>query len=482
MSVKRKIDHATDEEAVRLWAAMTRVVALTPEGLEGTAVHVATLKLDGRRVCLSCKAGVCCRIDAVGRELLEKGKVQEDFVLDAEEHEGTFWAFDALMVRGRDIRSLSLADRLCYLALLLDDMPSLGDRRIQMKRYSSLRSADAIHSLLADSSSMESCDGLIFCDYTSIYETPAFKFKQNLTVDFCLESVPRGPMGTYTLLTQTAGRLMPFKLHKKNCELFVSAAERASLALATNVSREEGLILECAVPQGRLCKWKAVRLRPDRRSPNCLRTVLDTLTTHQKGYDEAAFIHMRIQPLATKRAFDTWLAILRRRILWDEECLGRKEATLEFHGSGHSGYDGSVSVEQTRLSLPLEGSIRVYVFFSLTEAEMQTFLSVLRLWLTGGGGRRSLRLVIALQLLHGGLSSSDARYFGTALESSSADLIGLAARSIGKTTLLALENASPPELLQLPPTLSQLVSGMHLLKAVAGEAYEALQLSAPHTP
>ena len=466
MSGKRKFENAAEEEATRIWGAMTRVVALTPESLAETPVHVATLKLDGCRVGLSCKAGVCCRINAVGRLVLETGKREEDFVLDAEQHLGAFWAFDALMVGGRDLRALSLADRLSHLTRLLDRLKSLGGHDLHIKPYRSLRPAETVHRLLADSCSAESYDGIVFCDYTGVYETSPFKFKQHLTVDFCLESSCNRPIGTFSLLTQVAGRLRPFKVHGKICEVFLSCIERATFALSDEVHQEEGCILECAIPRGAQGKWKAVRRRLDRTSPNCMRTVLDTMATNQKGFDEASFLHRCLLPLATKPALDAWLAILRRRVLWEEVPPDATETILEVHGLEHRGYEGSVRFDQARLSLPLEGTVLARSFFSLSDSEVVSFLSILRLWITGGKNR-TLHLLMALQTAQSGLSSLDAGYFGTFLESTPATLISMVSHNVGEAYCSLLEKADPPELLQLPLTLACLARGTYILRAAS---------------
>jgi hypothetical protein len=467
MAGKRKLENAADEEATRLWASLTRVVALTPQGVEETPVHVATLKLDGCRVCLCSKAGVYCRIDALGRETIEDGSVQEDFILDVEEHDGTFWAFDALMVRGRDLRSLAFADRLRHLDPLLQSLTTLGKFRVKMKSYRSLRSGDAIHRLLLDAHSSAACDGIIFCDLTAVYETPPFKFKPHLTVDFCLESTSESSPGAFGLLTQVAGRLTPFKLHGKPCVVVVSSEERAALGLANVLRREDGIILECAIPKGRNGPWKAVRRRPDRRNPNCLRTVLDTLSMHQRGYDEAAFLHRLLPPLGTKSAFEAWRAVIRRQILWQEEG-DRGGEVVEVHGEGHAGYEGSVRAEEVRLVLPLEGCIRVCAFFSLDDRETVAFLSVLKLWLTGSS-RRSLELLLVTQSLHEGLSASDARYFGVFMDSSPETLLGLASTSFKLATVTSLLMGSPSDLFQLPPVLARLASTTWIFRVSSSE-------------
>jgi len=478
MSVKRQIENSADDEARRIWGAMTRVVALTPETLLETPVHVATLKLDGCRVGLSCKAGVCSRINAVGRSVLEGDNDQKDFVLDAEEHGGVFWVFDALMVDAHDIRSLALADRLLSLAHLLEKLKSIGGKELRMKPYRSLRSAEALHRLLADSTTGESCDGVIFCDYTGVYETPAFKFKQRLTVDFCLESSLRGSVGTFTLLTQVAGRLKAFKLHGEPCELLLSCLELASFAIPDEVKRGDACILECLLPEGRHGKWKAVRRRLDRKSPNCLRTVLDTMEMNRKGFDEAGFLHRHLPPLATKAAHGAWLAVLRRRILRDDGCPGVDERVVEVHGASHTGYGGSVRVDHSRLALPIEGKVLVRAFFSLSDVDIERLFAILRTWLEGASNRE-LRLLVAVQLAQEGLSSLDARYFGCILESTTEALTTSAAQSVGSATLVRLQDSQPPELLQLPPMLSSLAEGTSLLRA--SSAPQASQVDAPQT-
>jgi hypothetical protein len=325
-----------------------------------------------------------------------------------------------------------------------------------MKSYRPLRSGDAIHRLLLDAHSSAACDGIIFCDLTAVYEMPPSKFKPHLTVDFCLESTLESSPGTFGLLTQVAGRLARFRLHGKNCFVVVSSEERATLGLADVLRREDGIILECAVPKGRNGPWKAVRLRPDRRNPNCLRTVLDTISMHQRGYDEAAFLHKALPPLGTKSAFEAWRVILRRRILWQEEGFSGDEV-VEVHGEGHAGYEGSVRVEDVRLMLPLEGRIRARAFFSLDDRETAAFLSVLKLWLSGGS-RRSLTILLVTQSLHEGLSASDARYFGVFMESSPEALLGLASTSFKMATVTSLLMGGPSDLLQLPPVLARLAS------------------------
>ena len=458
---KRKADRTADDEATRLWTALTRVVALTPEVLAVRGVHVATLKLDGLRVCLSCKAGVCSRIDALGRTELETGRTEEAFVLDAEEHEGVFWVFDALMTQGRDLRSLALTDRLCAAAKLLDGLPALAGWPLRLKPYFSLRTAAPLQRLLHEASVSMTADGIIFCDVRSAYETPPLKFKSYLTVDFCLESQPRLP--GFFLLTQKAGRLRRFRIRGKECVLAVSAEERRALGLPEVLRPEDAVIVECALPCERRGRWRVVRRRPDRRHPNCLSTVLDTMAMKDRGLDQALTLWGLLPPLSTQAAFEVWLDVLRRRLLWDE--LDGDEPVVEVHGTARAGHEGSVHVDHCRLTLPLKGCVVLRSFFGLTSDELEQLFAVLQRWLAGAP-HRSLHLLLGVQLLHEGLGSQDARYFKTILDVSPEVLHARATSAFGAASLSLLEGAQPPALLELPPLLSSLATSTHILRVI----------------
>lgn len=466
MSGKRKAAGSADQEAERLWAALTRVVALTPEALATCTPHVATLKLDGMRVCLSCKAGVCCRVDALGRQELEVGAPHATFVLDAEERDGVYWVFDALMAQGRDLRALALADRLRQAAALLEAVPALGGTPLRLKPYSGLRTADQLQRLVEAAAASPAVDGVIFCDLAAPYETPPLKFKQRLTVDFRLEPQPRLPPGTFGLLTQRAGRLQPFKLRGKACLLATSAEERLALGLPEVLGPSDVVIVECALPCERRGRWRAVRLRPDRRHPNCLSTVLDTLAMRARGLDQALALAGLLPPLGAQPAFDVWLVVLRRRLLWADAGVGG----TELHGAARAGGEGSVPVDRCRLALPLKGEVALHAYFSLAADELDQLLAVLRLWLSGAP-HRALRLRLALQLRPAGLAAADARYFRTILDLPPEALLAKAAHALGPAAAVALallEDAQPPELLELPAALAAVAASTYVLTAAVG--------------
>lgn len=458
MSGKRKVERAADEEGTRLWTALTRVVALTPEALKTRYMHVVTLKLDGVRICLCCKAGACSRIDALGRTPLETSSL-EPFVLDAEEHAGVFWVFDALMTQGRDLRSLALADRLQAAAKLLEHLPTLGGHPLRMKPYYSLRTQVPLQRLLQEATAATTADGVIFCDISAAYETPPLKFKASLTVDFCLESQPR-LLGSFFLLTQKAGRLRRFRLRGKECVLVTSAEERQALGLPAEVHSEDGIIVECAVPCERRGRWRAVRRRPDRRHPNCLSTVLDTLAMKERGLDQALPLWGLLPPVDALQAFDAWLSILRRRLVWDDSS---EYPIVELHGATRANQAGSIPLDRCRQALPLKGGVMLQAFFSLTSEELEQLFVVLQLWLAGMP-HRSLHLLLVMQLRHESLGSQDARYFKTILESSPQALHSKALHFFGAASVAPLEGAEPPGLLELPPLLASLATSTYVLR------------------
>ena len=512
------------EEARRIWGALTRVVALTPETLAERPVHAGTLKLDGKRVALVRRGGVTSRVDALGRLSFDEAAAGGlDFVLDAEEHGGVFWVFDALLVAGQDLRALALADRLVALEEehRAGRLPgALGGLPLKLKVYRSLRSPGALDVLLSEAA--DSCDGLIFCDVTAPYEIPAFKYKPCLTLDFSLESgSASSPPGSYRLLTQVAGVAKVFRVDGRAQEIHLDASDRVRLGLPPSgvLDRSVGFIVQFELPrslggrQGRGTGgrgggffWKAVRRRFDRRHPNCLRTVLDTLALHRRGLDSPDFLRRAFQqPFETKAAVKAWLTILRRR-LWALEVVAAPDhqhaMVIEILGvnmAPSSAYqslaEGARVVALSRLAaaLPAVGRVLVVAFFSLGDQEIASLLLTLRGWLAGSVAdedqpdERGVNLVLAAQTTAGGCSRLlDARFFCVVNE--------VSPKQLGEDVSLALGGAHVPvdvqaplvgggasELLALPLLLSSLSRGLTLVRA-SSHAHSAEQAEARQTP
>jgi len=456
MGGKRLRRDAVDAEAARIWGALTRVVALTPEAVAERPVHVVTLKLDGQRAALACKAGSLSRIDALGRRVLARDLACRDFVLDVEERAGVFWAFDALLVEARDVRGLPLQDRLELAGRLCEALRLPAPLQLQFKRYHSLRTPGILRRLLAEIAADEDLhDGLIFCDLSAPYEQPALKFKRAPSVDFCLES--RGHQDGFLLLTEQAARLRPFCVRGAPVRLSLSREDRVSLELPERIDAADGCVVECEPPRGPQGRWRIKRRRADRRRPNCLQTVLDTLALRSRGLHDGATLLRVVPALCTRAAVQVWRQVLRRRVLATERVSGGVEVGA---GPGQA-----VPLEE--LSLPPAGDVSVLAFF-VGEAELLRLLAVLRHWRTSGGGRqRRARLLAVLQLAPPAGCLADVEWFGATVGPPE-PLRARVAEALGcRCSLAPLPEAQASPLLALPPLLQELGAHVRLLRSQA---------------
>lgn len=458
---KRKAAAAVDVEADRIWTSLTRVIALTPETLAQRPVHVVTAKLDGLRAALACRGGVLSRIDALGRRELARDLPCRDFILDAEEHGLIYWVFDVLLADGRDVRAFSLADRLEMARKVLAAEPGkAADIRLQLKPYQSLRAAGTVARLLAQADEADAVDGLIFCDLTAPYECAPLKFKQRLTVDFRLQfshDLPRQQQA-FLLLTQQRGRLRPFVQRGVRAELFLTQQERVKLGLD---ERAEGIV-ECELPSGRHGRWRVHRLRPDRTQPNCMQTVLDTLTTQRRGLHEPAFLVRNVLPVGLQAAAEAWREGLRRRVLAAER--GRAAAStrvLELDAAAEAVECTEGALQQ---ALGAGGSIVLVAAFP-TEPALGRLFDALQKWRLAHSESEG-RLAVLLQMTAGGCCLADARFFRGLCNADPEVLEARAKLALGGgATLMSFQDPAPPPLLELPPLLQQLATDVKLLEA-----------------
>jgi hypothetical protein len=473
--LKRRACDEPDPEAERIWGALTRVAAITETALEDACVHTGTLKLDGRRVALACRRGIGSRIDARGRRVLDRDLPCCDFVLDAEEHGGCYWVFDALFIGTLDVRPLSLADRLSCARAFLRTPLSLGGAPVLPKEYLPLRSTDDVKTLLRALEESEQCDGLIFCDLTAPYEIPALKFKPELTVDFCLESDAHGPPGAYRLLTQVAGQLKTFVFQGKPARLVVTAKEalRLNLPLEGHLDREAACIVECSIPRGSRGRWCPLRRRDDRRSPNCLKTVLDTLALSRRGLERTSFLHHSLRSLDAKAAVATWRSVLRRRFLALGEALDTT-CVLDVCGIGRPHPPGlkwsheksrQVALDKLPASLPDAGFVFLLACFELTDEEILKLIDAVSAWLQGSARTRHARVLFALQTAQGCASPEDARYFGVVNELGLEALRARAAELLGAAVSSRFPEDDLPAPLELADLGASLLRGMCLVEA-----------------
>lgn len=420
---------SSEREARHIWESLTRVVAATPASLKRHPPHVASLKLDGKRAALVRRDGLIYSVDAHSQQLLGEAP-GPSFILDVEELAGEFWAFDVLFME-RDLRALALADRLDALEKLLGGGMEVGGRRVRIKAYVPLRTPDALPRLLAEAARSEQCDGLIFCNLEQPYESPPLKYKPRLTVDVCFER-RRGPPGTYALMAQQGARLRPFRTRGRPSEIFVGAAERLRLGLPED---PQGCVVECEVPRG--SGWKAMKLRPDRLRPNCLRTVQDTVGLRQQGWDDPAFLLAHVACVSTEDAVRIARAVLRRRVLAAETAA----ASAAWRTVEVGGERGAVAGSEPPEALACLTDVLACASFSLDDAELRTAVEAAR--------RAShVRLLVLLQTVRG-VSAKDVGYFGP-----------VNVLPAGAVPL----DSEPSRLLELPAPLRAMIQGSVLLQ------------------
>lgn len=452
-------------EGARIWESLTRVQGLKLDVFTPEHLNVASLKLDGRRVALCCRRGRVFCADALAVVDLDLTLAYEDFVLDTEEQAGTYWAFDALMVDGLDIRGLALGDRLRLLWRLCQRLRREGLlAAVQPKAYVSLQSPDHFKELLRGPRQRAS-DGIILAALQKVYEAPAYKFKATLTVDFGLETAD-GPPGRYCLLTQHRGRLKVYRERGRPCYISLRKEERVKLQLPDVLHRDDGVIVECLLPATARGRWHALRRRVDRSRPNCLQTVLDTLAVKRDRLDCEHTLLRALRPVGAKDAFLHWRDILARRLLW---CLGDalqtqapdlllpvvtgEDAPILFRAST----GGDVPAAKLEDLQPLV----IWAAFDASDAAAQRLLQEAgRLQ----RARLSFRLLLLFQTCAEPEAWKNLSYFGVLLRSDAWQVQQWCLDAgIERATLLSLEPGGADPLLRLPVHLQRLAAVSYAL-------------------
>lgn len=295
-----------------------------------------TLKLDGQRTAIVCRQQEAVQVTALHERSLGRLPEARDFVLDAEEHAGIFWVFDALMIGGADVRGLSLADRLRLLQRLLDGTGGRLERgQLRAKPFYAHGSLALLSEKIEEARGGD-YDGLIFASLGLQYEAPPVKWKPCLTVDFAIENARDAPReGRYLLLTELRGELRPFYYARQKCQLTLTRERQRELSLPAFVTRESKIVLECSFSPDTQT-WSVLRRRFDRQRPNCLKTVLDTLQLASDGQNSDLVLLGGLAPVSEMKAFGAWRQALLRRLLWSLQHL-RVPTQLSGWGGGGSG-------------------------------------------------------------------------------------------------------------------------------------------------
>lgn len=311
--MKRSSDDAngtaafSQAEARELWATLTRAVPATTDAVRRWPPQAVTVKLDGRRAALVRRDGELWRVTQLGAERLSPSPAGPDFVADAEELDGVFHVFDAL-VAGRDVRVLALPHRLAAVA------PLLPTPLARLKSYHVLRTTADLARAAALSRASANADGLVLVSLDAPYERPPLKFKERVTCDLTLEEVERG-RGTarYRVLARSERRLLALRWPLPPV-LQLSPQELSLVDAPAPIRRDDGIVVECELRDGR---WLLLRRRRDRAHPNDLRTVQSNAALAAAGMHTAHWLLGAVPGMDSRAAVRCWLAALRREVTAD---------------------------------------------------------------------------------------------------------------------------------------------------------------------
>uniref|UniRef100_A0A6C0C2A4 Uncharacterized protein n=1 Tax=viral metagenome TaxID=1070528 RepID=A0A6C0C2A4_9ZZZZ len=262
-----------------------------------------TLKLDGSRTLLVCNGKTVQAYTPQGLEQIVTDQSQEAetcsqiSILDTERINNHFYVFDALFVKGVDVRHLPTLARLREAKGILPACAHL--KRLHWGPKQSI--TDTVYRLmqsrpkLADGSRMDAIEGFIFGSLAAPYQQDHLKFKFAITCDFLVTSTSCRSSNSTTcnvrrlnLFVQYMQTLIPFKgyIGTPN-HAFVAADSHAHSSLPLgDFELHANVIMEMKLVAG---YWDVIRRRYDRLRPNTLRTVQENIELQQSRHSD---IHM----------------------------------------------------------------------------------------------------------------------------------------------------------------------------------------------
>lgn len=288
-----------------LAATVERLLLEAPKPIPATKQRLAqipdpyvTLKLDGLRTLLVCDGETVHAHTLRGVERIASAPKAAPMgacqvtILDSERIGDYFYVFDALFVKGVDVRHLPTLARLretkrvlpkCAILkrLYWGPNPSILDTVCRLMRS---------QPKLADGSRMDSIEGFIFGSLAAPYRQDHLKFKFAITCDFQVKSVCRkSSVGTQSnvrrlgLYVQRMKDIVAFEGNSLAPSVAIVGADlgeqlglpEGEIGLDSNVILEMKLVAR---------HWEVVRRRYDRLRPNTLRTVQENIELHQSNH------------------------------------------------------------------------------------------------------------------------------------------------------------------------------------------------------
>jgi hypothetical protein len=223
-------------------------------------------KTDGVRHMLVCfetsdKKKICALVDRAFHVTFTTLTVPRDTVLDGELMDGVFYVYDAVRVKGEDLRKKTLTERLVQAKVVVKSILKQPKLQVKVKEMFPLNEVSKIQL-------GEKTDGLIFTPVEEpvrigTHET-LFKWKPRhlITIDFLV-------MNGKDLCIQERGAM------RKEAELSMKTRPYAP-----------GTILECDYNE---LGWTPVKERPDKTHPNNRRTYDRTIVNLRENIKLAEF-------------------------------------------------------------------------------------------------------------------------------------------------------------------------------------------------
>jgi hypothetical protein len=229
---------------------LPKPIAANEQRLLHLADPCVTIKLDGIRALLVHDVkGITAHTLSGTMHVSDQG-CSAVSIFDTELIKDFFYVFDALFVRGVDVRHLPLASR-------LERAASATPRCAVIKRFfwgpdppitTTIQRLALSRPRLADGSRLESLEGFIIGSMAAPYQTPSIKFKFSITCDFLVAEQPSQSsletMREFRLHVLRSQDLVPFRNSRDVPGTLLLTAERATeLELPAFVEASDSIIL-----------------------------------------------------------------------------------------------------------------------------------------------------------------------------------------------------------------------------------------------
>lgn len=234
---------------------------------DGVRNMLVCFEHQGKKMCLFVNRAFEARLTTL--------TVPRETILDGEMMEGLFLVYDAVLIRGQNMMSANLTDRLAKASELVKTI--IGPIKVRVKKMYPFDQVDRVLKEMSPES-----DGLIFTPVNEpvrmgTHET-LFKWKprKHITIDFLVmvdDHVDGSPMASLWIQGP-----------KYICPLGRSRAQ------GKDPCSFDGRIVECAYGE---CGWYIVRERPDKSHPNNKRTYERTLVNLHEDIQAEEFVSIK---------------------------------------------------------------------------------------------------------------------------------------------------------------------------------------------